>query len=94
MTPMLTSAAVATPKSFGSLVDLFLSIINLLITFIFALTFIVLVWAIIRTWVIGGAEEAQVEKGKKIITTGVLVLVVMVGIWGIIALLRGGIFGI
>lgn len=79
---------------FKSFVGVIVDLINLLIIAIFALTFVVIVWAIIQTWIIGGGEAAQVEKGKKIITTSVLVLVVMSGIWAIIALLREGFFGI
>lgn len=83
-----------TPTSFKGLVDFAIGFIDILVLLIFALTFLVLVWSIIRTWIIGGAEPAEIEKGKKIITTGVIVLVVMSGIWGIIAFLRMSIFGI
>lgn len=90
--PLAVHAAPIT--DFKSFVGVIVDLINLLIIAIFALTFVVIVWAIIQTWIIGGGDEAQVAKGKKIITTSVVVLVIMSGIWAIIALLREGFFGI
>ena len=92
--PAITSAATSGPKNFKGFVDIILDINQTLVYLIFALTFIVLAWAIINTWILHAGDEASVEKGKKIITVGIVVLVIMSGIWGILALLRSGIFGL
>lgn len=84
---------VAKPTDFKSLLANFTGIINLLIPFLFALTFLTITWGVIKAWVMGDASEDDVEKGKKVAFVGVIVLVVMSGIWGILALLQEGIFG-
>ncbi len=88
--PTLTFAA---PANFGSLVDLFLQIIGVLVALVFALTFIVLVWGIIRTWIIHPGDESELEKGKQIVLWGIIAFVVMTSIWGILTLLKSSIFG-
>ena len=62
--------------------------ISLLIPIIFALTVLVLSWGIIKAWVIGGGDESSVAEGKQIAIAGVVALVVMIGVWGIVAVLR------
>jgi hypothetical protein len=95
LVPFVPSVAFAaeTHPNFADLVDVFLGINQLLVLLIFALTFLVLAWTVIRTWIIGGGDEHEVESGKRVVTIGIIALVVMSGIWGILALLRAGIFG-
>lgn len=93
MLPTLVFAQGA-PKDFKGFVDIILDINQTLVYLIFALTFIVLAWAVVNTWILNAGDEASIAKGKQIITVGVVVLVIMSGIWGILALLRAGIFGL
>lgn len=81
------------PTDLKSLLGNFTGIINLLIPLIMALTFITISWGVIKAWVMGDATEDDIEAGKKIAYVGVIVLVVMMSIWGILALLKEGIFG-
>lgn len=81
------------PNSFSELVGMFLGFISLLIPFVFSLALLVIVWKIIDSWVINAGDIKKVEEGKRYAVTGILVLVVMSGIWAIIRLLRGSIFG-
>jgi hypothetical protein len=90
--PMVTMAAQA-PTDFASFVSLINGIINILIPLIFTLTFIVLMWGVIKSWILNGGDASEIEKGKKIVVVGIIALVVMSGIWGIIALLRYTFFG-
>ena len=92
--PALSLAAVTAPKNFKDFVNIIVDLNQTLVSLIFALTFIVLAWTIVNTWIIKGGDEAEVEKGKKVITIGIIVLIIMSGIWGILALLRAGLFGL
>lgn len=78
--------------TFSDFVDTILGIIQLLTVAIFGLTFLVLIWAIVRTWIIHGGDEKSIDEGKKIVTVGIIALVIMSGLWGIVSLLRAGLF--
>jgi hypothetical protein len=81
------------PNSFAELVDMFLGFISLLVPFVFSLALLVIVWKVIDAWVIHAGDVKKIEEGKKYAVTGILVLVVMSGIWAIVRLLRSSIFG-
>lgn len=81
------------PDNFKELVAIFIDIISVLIPFVFALTLIVIIWGLTKAWIINAGSEEGVEKGKQIALAGVIALVIMSGIWGILAILRAGLFG-
>ncbi len=81
------------PQTFSDLVDIFLNIITSLVFFLFAVTFVFFVWQIIKTWIIGGGDEKSVSDGKQLVIAAIIGLVVMSGLWGILALIRAGVFG-
>ena len=81
-----TAAYAAPPSNFQEVVLRFLDIIGLLIPFVFTLSLVVFLWGITRAWIWGGGDEASVEKGKKLALAGIIGLVVMAGVWGIVAL--------
>ena len=83
-----TIAYAATPKNFSGLVGIFLGIIGLLIPFLFGLSLLVFLWGITNAWILGGGDETKVEKGKSVALAGIIGLVVMAGVWGIVALVR------
>jgi hypothetical protein len=90
--PLITLAE--RPHTFGDLVYVFLRIINnALIPAIFALTFLVIVWGVVKAWIISAGDEKEREKGKSLVIAGLIALVVMIGIWGILAILQSGLFG-
>jgi len=91
LTPMVTLAA--TPTDFKSLVSLFLDLIGLLVPVLFALAFLAFLWGLTRALIIGGGDETSIEKGKQIALAGIIGLVVMSGVWGIVALISRGLFG-
>ncbi len=78
----------STPTNFAELVGMFISFIGLLVPVIFALTVVYLSWGIIKAWVINGGDQGSVDDGKKIAVAGVVALVVMLGVWGIVAMLQ------
>ncbi|MCF7815574.1 MAG: hypothetical protein K9M10_02350 [Candidatus Pacebacteria bacterium] len=87
------AASVKAPRDFKGLVGVVTDLISTIIVLIFALTFLVFMWGIIKNWVIKRGEAEAVESGKKIVVTGIIALVVMSSIWGILYLLQSSFFG-
>ncbi len=78
-----------TPSDFKGLVNFFLEFVNIGITVLFALAFLVLLWKIIDAWIIHADDPSKREEGTTMALTAVLVMIVMVSIWGVLALLTG-----
>ena len=91
--PLLSDAqAVRAPRDFKGFVQILTDIMETLVILIFALTFIVFTWGLIKSWIIKGGDSEGVEEGKKIVLTGVIVLVIMTAFWGILNLLKSSLF--
>ena len=80
------------PTSYGGLVNEILSITNLLITAIFAVVLLVLVYKIFDAWVINGGDEEKRTEGRKYAMIGVIVLVVMISVWSLVKLIQNTLF--
>jgi hypothetical protein len=77
-----------TPSTFAELVAFAIGLINQVILFIFALAFLVMMWKIVDAWILHADDPGKREEGGSVAITAALVMVVMVSIWGILALLR------
>lgn len=82
-----------TPQTFSELVNFFLRFINYLIPLLFAVVFVFIVWKLIDAWVINAADEKKQAEGRSLVVISVIVLVLMLSVWGIIALVRYSLFG-
>ncbi len=87
------AAAPSAPTDFASLVAFVTDILKTLVILIFALTFLVFIWGIIKNWILKGGSDEGAENGKKVVVAGIVGFVVMVSIWGILSLLQSSIFG-
>jgi len=95
VTPLFVQAAdIEAPEDLKGLVKIFTGLIDILIPLIFALTFLTIMWGVIKAWIIQGGESDSIEEGKKIVLVGVIALVIMSSIWGILRLLQNGLFGV
>lgn len=74
--------------TFAQLVDKFLEVINLAIPALFAVTLALVFWKIVKAWIIDGGDPQSVESGKQTILIAIIALVFMVGVWGIVEILR------
>ncbi|MFT7644443.1 MAG: hypothetical protein ACI9BF_000087 [Candidatus Paceibacteria bacterium] len=83
-----------TPTTYIGLVSLILEIINILISTIFGVVFLFLIWKLTDAWIINAGDEKKREEGRKYAGVAVIVFVVMVSVWGIVALLRESFFGV
>ena len=79
-------------NNFNDLVNSFIELITLVIPLLFGLTFLVIAWGVINAWIINGGDQGKVDEGKRVIAAGILALVVMSGVWGILALLQSSLF--
>jgi hypothetical protein len=79
----------AQPTDFKSLVTFIIDFINnFLIVAIIAITFLVFLWGVVRTWIFHGDDPKEVENGKHIIFVSIIALVVISSLWGIVELLK------
>lgn len=81
------------PTDFKSLVGLFLNLIDQGIYLFFALTVLVIIWGVVRTWVIQGGDAKTIEAGKKLVFVGIITLVIMTSLWGILHILQSTLSG-
>lgn len=82
------------PTTFAGLVQYLIELVNLVIPVIFGLILLVIIWRVINAWVIKGGDQRAVDEGKQTVLIGVVVLVVLSGIWGILNILRASLFGL
>lgn len=78
--------------TFSDLVDLFISLLNQVVILIFSLTFLFILWKVTDTWILNAGDETKRTAGKQVVITATWVLLIMVGIWGVLAILRASIF--
>ncbi len=63
---------------------------SVLIPAIFALAFIVFLWGMFKTFILGGGNEEKQKEGKQLIMYSLLGFVIMVSFWGIVTLIVNG----
>ena len=78
-----------TPTDFRGLVNFFIEFLNLGVTVIIALAFLVLLWNMVNAWIIHADDPEKRSEGTTMAITAVIVMVIMLSIWGILNLLTG-----
>ncbi len=79
--------------TFENLVDLFIELIyGSLIPLIVVTIFVVLAWKLIEMFIINAADEQARSNGKRTVTIAAFVMVIVLSIWGILAMLRATVF--
>ncbi len=64
-----------------------------LVPLIFALAFLVFLWGMFKTFILGGGDEEGQKKGKQLMMYAIAGFVIMVSLWGIVNLVANG-FGL
>ena len=81
----------------GKLGDLFAYLTCLIqrsiIPLIFAIAIAMFVWGAVNFFIISSGEEKKRQEGKQFMIWGIVALTVMIGVWGLVAIL-GGTFGL
>jgi len=96
LTPFLTFAQ-AINSNAGNLTGVTNFISNLvrfinstLVPAIFALAFLVFLWGVFQTFILGGSDEDKQKEGKQLMLYAIAGFVIMVSIWGIVNLVANG----
>ncbi len=82
-----------TPGNLAEFLNILMDIIGTIIPIIFALIVLTISWGVVKAWIMGDASSDVVDKGKKLVFVGVIVLAIMVSIWGIVRMLSTSFFG-
>jgi hypothetical protein len=91
--PALAVADLST-GSIGAFVTNIISFINrILVPLVFAIAFLVFIWGMFQTFILGGADEEKQKSGKSLMLYAIVGFVLMVSIWGIVNLVSSG-FGL
>ncbi len=95
--PLMVSAASVPNLSGGNIGNTFRAILDfintILVPTIFALAFLVFIWGVFKTFIMGGHDEEKQSEGKQLMIYAIIGFVVMVSVWGIVNLVAGG-FGL
>jgi NADH:ubiquinone oxidoreductase subunit 2 (subunit N) len=62
---------------------------NVIVPVLFALAFIVFLWGVFTTFILGAGNEETKEKGKSLMLWGLIGFFVMVSVWGLVNVLTG-----
>ncbi len=79
--------------TFATVLGSFNGIFNGIITLLISLIVFFIIWRVVTAWFIGGGDPKEVERGRQSVFVGLIVLVVVIGMWGIVALVRTTLFG-
>ena len=79
--------SIPSDTNFAWLVAQFIDIISVLVAVIFATVFVVLLWKIMQGFITNGADAYNMKEVKVNILAAIIMLIVMVSVWGIVALI-------
>ncbi len=89
--PILVSAQISTPTTFKEFIILLISIVQLAIPVVAALTMLVFFWGLAK-FIFHADNEDKIEEGRKMMFWGVIAIFVMFSVWGLIAFLNNSVF--
>jgi len=78
--------------TYAGLVNRIIELINIIIPGIFALVFVYFAWKVIDSWVLHADDETKRKEGKQYAVTAFVVLIVMISVWGIVAMISNSLF--
>ena len=85
--PLVSLAAVNNISDVGTFI--INTINNIIVPVLFAVAFIVFLYSVFKTFIVGqGSEEAK-EQGKNLMLWGLIGFFVMVSVWGLVNILTG-----
>ncbi len=61
-----------------------------LVPLVFAVAFLVFIWGMFKTFILGGSDPGKQEEGKQLMLYAIVGFVIMVSLWGIVNLLSEG----
>ncbi|MFZ1074889.1 MAG: hypothetical protein WAN50_00755 [Minisyncoccia bacterium] len=85
--PLVSFAQINNVSDVGSFI--INTINNIIVPVIFAIAFIVFLWGVFVTFILGAGKEDKREEGKNLMLWGLIGFFVMVSIWGLVNILTG-----
>lgn len=64
---------------------------NVIVPVLFAIAFIVFIWGVFKTFVLGAGSDESKEQGKSLMLWGLIGFFVMVSVWGLVNILTGSV---
>ncbi|MCF7815573.1 MAG: pilin [Candidatus Pacebacteria bacterium] len=87
--PMLALAA--NPGNLSGVNTFILNVMNfintVLVPAIFGLAFLVFLWGMFKTFILGGGDEEKQTEGKQLMVYAIAGFVIMISVWGIVNVL-------
>jgi hypothetical protein len=80
-------------STFSMFVSRLLTIVDALMVMIIALIVVLFMWRLISAWILHGGDEKEVERGKQSFLVGIIVLVCVIGLWGLVIIVENTLFG-
>lgn len=84
---LVPQVAFAAPQDLPALVTLFISLIDSIITVLFALAVLGFFWGLAK-YMLSVQDSAKIEEGRKLMIWGIIALFVMFSIFGILRILK------
>lgn len=85
--PLISFAAIGDIAGVGSFI---INIINnVLVPVLFSIAFIVFIWGVFKTFIVGANSDDSKESGKNLMLYGLIGFFVMVSVWGLVNILTG-----
>lgn len=91
LTPLMVFAAPGDLNQVRDFINNIVSFMNgTLVPLIFAIAFLVFLWGMFKTFILGGSDEEKQSEGKKLMMYSIAGFVIMVSLWGIVNLVARG----
>lgn len=89
--PMLAFAQVGNLIGIRAFIANIMDFLNgVLVPAIFAIAFIVFLWGMFKTFILGGSDSDKQQEGKQLMMYAIAGFVIMVSLWGIVNLVARG----
>lgn len=62
---------------------------HIAVPFVFAAAFIVFIWGVFQTLILGKGDEEKAKAGRELIIWGIIGFVVMLSVWGLVNIVTG-----
>jgi hypothetical protein len=92
--PALTSAGTPAPGQLTGVRTFIANIMDfindIVVPAIFAIAFLVFLWGMFQTFILGGSDEDKQKEGRSLMMYSIAGFVIMVSLWGIVNLVANG----
>ena len=85
--PLVSFAAINNISDVGTFI--INTINNILVPVLFAIAFIVFIYGVFKTFILGAGSDDAKESGKNLMLWGLIGFFVMVSVWGLVNILTG-----